>query len=69
MNINTSPDTISRSTVNVTPGYMSGFGNSFETEALPGALPIGPQFAATLRLRALRRTTLRLALHGAARQQ
>ena len=21
--------------------YMSGFGNSFETEALPGALPIG----------------------------
>ncbi|MEA2936182.1 MAG: homogentisate 1,2-dioxygenase [Variibacter sp.] len=22
-------------------GYMSGFGNSFETEALPGALPIG----------------------------
>ena len=25
----------------ITPGYMSGFGNSFETEALPGALPIG----------------------------
>jgi homogentisate 1,2-dioxygenase len=23
------------------PAYMSGFGNSFETEALPGALPIG----------------------------
>src|SRR6202022_1056393 len=23
------------------PQYMSGFGNSFETEALPGALPIG----------------------------
>ena len=23
------------------PLYMSGFGNSFETEALPGALPIG----------------------------
>src|SRR5690242_15833511 len=22
-------------------GYMSGFGNAFETEALPGALPIG----------------------------
>ena len=21
--------------------YMSGFGNSFETEALPGALPVG----------------------------
>src|SRR4030088_3466121 len=41
MNINTSPDTMARSTVGVTPGYMSGFGNSFETEALPGALPIG----------------------------
>src|SRR5450432_4605436 len=41
MNINTSPDLISRSTVGITPGYMSGFGNSFETEALPGALPIG----------------------------
>jgi homogentisate 1,2-dioxygenase len=25
----------------ITPGYLSGFGNSFETEALPGALPIG----------------------------
>src|SRR5215813_736803 len=25
----------------ITAGYMSGFGNSFETEALPGALPIG----------------------------
>jgi len=25
----------------LTPGYMSGFGNSFESEALPGALPIG----------------------------
>ena len=24
-----------------TEGYMSGFGNGFETEALPGALPIG----------------------------
>jgi homogentisate 1,2-dioxygenase len=41
MNINTSPDLISRSTVGIAPGYMSGFGNSFETEALPGALPIG----------------------------
>jgi len=25
----------------MTSGYMSGFGNSFETEALPGALPVG----------------------------
>ncbi|TCZ63270.1 homogentisate 1,2-dioxygenase [Roseicella aquatilis] len=23
------------------PGYMTGFGNGFETEALPGALPVG----------------------------
>ena len=23
------------------PRYMTGFGNSFETEALPGALPLG----------------------------
>ncbi len=25
----------------ITPGYMPGFGNDFETEALPGALPLG----------------------------
>jgi homogentisate 1,2-dioxygenase len=41
MNINTAPDAVSRNAAHVTPGYMSGFGNSFETEALPGALPIG----------------------------
>ena len=41
MNINTSPDAIVRSAAQLTPGYMSGFGNSFETEALPGALPMG----------------------------
>src|SRR5204863_7971396 len=41
MNINTSSDVVSRTSVSITPGYMSGFGNSFETEALPGALPIG----------------------------
>ena len=40
MNINTSPETISRSVTQIAPGYMSGFGNSFETEALPGALPV-----------------------------
>jgi homogentisate 1,2-dioxygenase len=28
-------------TVSSRTGYMSGFGNTFETEALPGALPIG----------------------------
>ena len=30
-------------------GYMPGFGNDFETEALPGALPVGrnsPNFSA-----------------------
>ena len=41
MNINTSPDAVGRTSANITPGYMSGFGNSFETEALAGALPIG----------------------------
>ncbi|MEM8755994.1 MAG: homogentisate 1,2-dioxygenase, partial [Pseudomonadota bacterium] len=25
----------------VTPGYLPGFGNDFETEALPGAIPRG----------------------------
>jgi homogentisate 1,2-dioxygenase len=29
MNINTSPDAIVRSSAQLTPGYMSGFGNSF----------------------------------------
>src|SRR5579883_2148416 len=41
MNINTSPEKIGHASVHVTPGYMSGFGNSFETESLPGALPMG----------------------------
>ncbi|WP_375337354.1 homogentisate 1,2-dioxygenase [Rhizobium lentis] len=31
----------SRSSSALHEGYMSGFGNGFETEALPGALPIG----------------------------
>ena len=30
-----------QSPVGTTPGYMPGFGNDFETEALPGALPQG----------------------------
>jgi homogentisate 1,2-dioxygenase len=41
MNINASSDIVSRSSAQITPGYMSGFRNSFETEALPGALPVG----------------------------
>ncbi|SCZ60214.1 homogentisate 1,2-dioxygenase [Epibacterium ulvae] len=31
----------SENTMGTTPGYMPGFGNDFETEALPGALPQG----------------------------
>src|SRR5256884_5020698 len=41
MNINTAPDAISGRSANITPGYMSGFGNGFETEALSGTLPVG----------------------------
>ena len=36
-------------------GYMSGFGNGFETEALPGALPVGRNSPQKCSLRALRR--------------
>ena len=38
-----SPSNLSRLATGsgITPGYMSGFGNGFETEALPGALPVG----------------------------
>ena len=32
---------LERSPTQLHPGYMSGFGNGFETEALPGALPVG----------------------------
>src|ERR1700737_5160412 len=32
---------LSRRRVPMTHGYLSGFGNDFETEALPGALPQG----------------------------
>ncbi|NND43562.1 MAG: homogentisate 1,2-dioxygenase, partial [Silicimonas sp.] len=33
--------TIATNTTGTTEGYMPGFGNDFETEALPGALPQG----------------------------
>ena len=33
--------TVAPTGAGVTPGYMPGFGNDFETEALPGALPVG----------------------------
>jgi homogentisate 1,2-dioxygenase len=49
MNIQPKVGPAVRDGAGITPGYMSGFGNSFETESLPGALPIGrnsPQRAA-----------------------
>ena len=38
-----SPSNLSRLATGsgIAPGYMAGFGNGFETEALPGALPVG----------------------------
>ncbi|RMF36689.1 MAG: homogentisate 1,2-dioxygenase, partial [Alphaproteobacteria bacterium] len=43
MNRQTDPATLKAhdSHYGVTPGYMPGFGNDFETEALPGAIPVG----------------------------
>src|SRR4030088_3357477 len=41
MNINTSPDAVSRNSQHIAPGYMSAFVTSCETEVLPSALPIG----------------------------
>jgi hypothetical protein len=39
MNVMSPPSALSVVATNT--GYQSGFGNGFETEALPGALPIG----------------------------
>jgi len=39
--VETNPAINSAASTGITPGYLSGLGNSFETEALPGALPIG----------------------------
>jgi homogentisate 1,2-dioxygenase len=43
MNKQSKPSTMvqAQSPFGTTPGYMPGFGNDFETEALPGALPQG----------------------------
>ncbi|GIX12716.1 MAG: homogentisate 1,2-dioxygenase [Paracoccaceae bacterium] len=43
MNVASHPDRMIRATAaqGTHPGYMPGFGNDFETEALPGALPQG----------------------------
>ena len=48
--------------------YLSGFGNGFETEALPGALPIG-RSRPKVPVWALRGTALRLALHSPTRNK
>src|SRR3954454_291978 len=41
MNEMISPLGLSVTNASAGPGYMSGFGNTFETEALAGALPVG----------------------------
>ena len=37
---------VAASRVKYNDGYMPGFGNDFETEAMPGALPVGVQLLA-----------------------
>ena len=46
--------------------YSSGFGNEFATEAVEGALPVGPQLAAAGAARPVRRTAQRDRVHPAA---
>jgi homogentisate 1,2-dioxygenase len=41
VNQNIAPQIVVNQVASSGTGYMSGFGNSFETEALPGALPVG----------------------------
>jgi homogentisate 1,2-dioxygenase len=41
MNIQAKPEAATQGVSGGAGHYMSGFGNSFETEALPGALPVG----------------------------
>ena len=43
MTLDTLPESFTQAPTptGTTPGYMPGFGNDFETEALPGALPQG----------------------------
>ena len=66
------PDARQRQTPSATGAaraYMSGFGNSFETEALRGGAAGRAQLAAARSLWSLRRTAVGLAVHCAARQQ
>ena len=59
MNINVRPNLAAgSSTRGEELEYLSGFGNGFETEALPGALPIGRNSPAEVPLRPLRRAAL-----------
>ena len=44
--------------------YMPGFGNDFETEALPGSLPQGMNSPQKMRLRALWRAAFGNRVHG-----
>src|SRR5262249_8226251 len=50
-------------------GYMPGFGNDFETEALPGALPVGQNSPQRTAYGLLRRAAVGLALHRPAWHQ
>ena len=53
----------------LTPGYMSGFGNGFETEALAGALPIGRNSPQKCAFGLYAEQIERLAFHRAAGHQ
>ncbi len=49
--------------------YMSGFGNEFATEAVPGALPVGRNSPQRVRVRPLRRAAVGHRVHRAAQPQ
>ena len=55
--------------VGLTPGYMSGFGNSFETEALAGALPVGRNSPQKVSFGLYAEQLSGSAVHGTAGQQ
>ncbi len=50
-------------------GYMPGFGNDFETEALPGALPVGQNSPQRCAYGLYAEQLVRLAFHSAAREE
>ncbi len=51
------------------PTYLSGFGNEFASEAVPGALPRGQNAPQVPPLRPLHRAALGHAVHRAARRE